>query len=251
MADGADWTLLHYTRTPRGSLLRFHAPLLRFMQTVYECTGGGYPRLEWITMPIKPTEPRFTRWFAKHYGGFLRWRLRVELDELWLAVAATQSTAARARSRTPATGATAVAETAAASPAPPETPAHEHILGVVGANYDFSRAGKKRLGGTFHRLLRTAGVEERPERMGFVELLAVLPQHTRRGIGAALLDAVLAALRGLGKTPYAVTFPGLDAALRLYEKYDAEFYEVRGFKWSPADKRGLDYIVVRFPTAQY
>jgi len=56
------------------------------MFSVYISTNGGYPKLEWLQPEQKPDpkEPNAFGKFAFYYKPFLEWRLKKEIDELFI-----------------------------------------------------------------------------------------------------------------------------------------------------------------------
>jgi len=83
----------------------------------------------------------------------------------------------------------------------------DELVGVVGLNYDLE-------GKTIPWI-----PEELTKRkdVGFIELFAVHPKHRGKGIGTTLFKMAINRLKELGKKPFVVTFPDLNA-VKFYEK---------------------------------
>lgn len=72
-----------------------------------------------------------------------------------------------------------------------------------------------------------------------LETLAVLPAHRRRGIGAALVRAMMVELRGLGIGHWEVaTIAANEEALRFYARLDLLPFTVNYIGMVPADEDG-------------
>lgn len=70
-----------------GNLLILYERLIRLLAEVYRDTEGKYPAMEWLKPEEKPdpNSPSLLKDFEDKYGGFLRWRLEEEIDELTVA----------------------------------------------------------------------------------------------------------------------------------------------------------------------
>lgn len=74
-------------RFPKESIISLLESLLRFMFDVYVSTDGRYPKLEWLKKGQKPDprEPNCFNKFVFYYKPFLEWRLKREIDEIFIA----------------------------------------------------------------------------------------------------------------------------------------------------------------------
>lgn len=193
-----------------GTLLddRFQEVLDLFRDT-YIATSGGYPALEWLDERPDPSAPTFESDFGEVYAPFLRYRLSRGLDAAILALDEDDS-----------------------------------LLGMVGLDYDFSREEKSDLAASLQRLLRAVGLPGAMDRVGFIELLGVLPARWGQGTGGELVRRGVRELRRIGRHAYAVSFPGLEPALGLYRGMGAaEVGVAEGFRWEP-NIDPTDYMVI-------
>ncbi|NJE10514.1 GNAT family N-acetyltransferase [Thermococcus sp. MAR1] len=136
--------------------------LVRFVFRVYQGTGGAYPALEWVE--DKPSTDDFEG-FREVYEPFLEFRLRDELDELYVL-----------------------------------RDDEGKIAGTVALVYNLE--GKD---------VWWVPDEIKDERTGLVEFFMVDPAYKGRGYGSRLLEFAIQRLRELGKVPYVITFPELEA----------------------------------------
>ena len=73
-------------RVSRGEMVKYFDPILALVADVYIGTNGKYPRMEWLKPEEKPRigSKKFFEEFREKYGPFLMWRLKEELDEIYL-----------------------------------------------------------------------------------------------------------------------------------------------------------------------
>jgi GNAT superfamily N-acetyltransferase len=92
-----------------------------------------------------------------------------------------------------------------------------------------------------YALVQVRGPEESWDTgpVAVLETLAVLPSHRRHGIGAALVRAMMAELRGLGIGHWEVaTIAANEEARRFYERLDLLPFTVNYIGLVPADEDG-------------
>ena len=70
----------------RSDILSYYRQLLILLSEVYRSTDGRYPAMEWLDPKEKPNprSPNLLEEFEDKYGEFLLWRLKEEIDELFL-----------------------------------------------------------------------------------------------------------------------------------------------------------------------
>ncbi len=71
---------------PKSRALGIVSSLISLMYDVYRSTEGRYPKLEWLLRNQKPDphDPNSFEIFSFYYKPFLKWRLRREIDELFI-----------------------------------------------------------------------------------------------------------------------------------------------------------------------
>jgi len=73
------------------------------------------------------------------------------------------------------------------------------------------------------------------EKVGLIEFFVVDPEFQGKGIGSTLLEFAVKRLRSLGKDPYGVTFPNLEAYSYYYRKKG--FREIMRYK---------EFVILKF-----
>ncbi len=80
----------------------------------------------------------------------------------------------------------------------------------------------------------------------FIEMLAVRPEHWGHGYGGLLLGRALGILHSEGFEVFAVSFPNLEAAIRLYLSMGARILgKAEAIPWSEGDPPA-DYVLLKF-----